>query len=65
MPSLNIKRDGPRLLSNIQVYAKPSSLTVFENKAIAPSSSCSREERSHMMKIFNASRVANKRKLHH
>jgi hypothetical protein len=45
--------------------AKPSYLTVFENKSTVPSSSCSREERSHMMKIFNASRVANKRKLHH
>jgi hypothetical protein len=38
---------------------------VFENRSTAPSSSCSREEKSHMVKIFNVSKVADKRKLHH
>jgi hypothetical protein len=37
-------------------------LTVFENRSTTPSSSCSREEKSHVVKIFNVSRVVDERK---
>jgi hypothetical protein len=38
---------------------------VFENRSTTPSSSCSRENKSHMVEIFNVSRVADKKKLHY
>jgi hypothetical protein len=65
MPSLNIQRDGPRLLSNIQVYREAIVLDGLREQINNTSSSCSREDKSHMVKIFYVSRVADEKKLHH